>query len=385
MNKKKQILILIFLFSTCIFAQQTRFMVVADPHIFSPSADFNQTILYELTLSAIAEQVDFIFFPGDLVIKRPADSSLTDTVLKDWRFVLDTLNHHDIRVFACRGNRDAGSGSVWVSLFSGDYSFPANGPEMEMNRTYAIEYNNMLFLSLDQYFNSHRINQAWLDEILNLNTKPHIFAAGHEPAFEIVNESYMGVYPGERDTFWGSLSQAGAKAFFSGHDHFFDHTIMADSTGLLKNNVHQIIVGTGGGYLFSDDDFDGNNGRWEPIKLSHDNKYGYLLMEVNDLDVRMIWKYRTGKNIFEDGGDSYAFLPTSIDNIDPCYNTLQIYPNPFSQSTTLFFNNPDRQSYILRITDLSGKICRIVDDIKTGEYILEKGDLKKNYQFIPIR
>ena len=41
-----------------------RFMVVGDVHHYSPSSDFTQTILYELTLAAIEEEVDFIFFPG---------------------------------------------------------------------------------------------------------------------------------------------------------------------------------------------------------------------------------------------------------------------------------------------------------------------------------
>jgi hypothetical protein len=35
--------------------------------------------------------------------------------------------------------------------------------------------------------------------------------------------------------------------------------------------------------------------------------------------------------------------------------------------------------------DLSGKVCRIVDDITTPEYILEKGNLKQGFYFIELR
>jgi len=143
---RKHILILVLFLSAGLNAQQsTRFMVVADPHIYSPSSNFRQTILFELTVAAIEEQVDFIFFPGDLAIRKPADSTQIDTVLMDWRFVLDTLKHHNIRVLACRGNNDAYSGYAWDSLFTGDCSFPVNGPETEINRTYAFEFNDILF------------------------------------------------------------------------------------------------------------------------------------------------------------------------------------------------------------------------------------------------
>jgi predicted phosphodiesterase len=386
MRTKKYILILIFLFSTSIYAQQsTRFIVVSDQHIYSPSQDFSQTIMYEITMAAIDEQVDFIFLTGDLTIRKPVDSTQTDTVLRDWRFVLDTLNNHDIKVFACRGNNDISSEATWDSLFAGDFAFPSNGPETELNRTYAIEYNNILFISLDQYFESHRINQEWLNEILATNTKPHVFAAGHEPAFKLVNTSCMGAYPEERNIFWESLAEAGAKIFFCGHDHFFDHAIIKDSTGVSNIEIHQVIVGTGGGSLFSDSEYDGDNGRWIPTRIFHENNYGYILVEVNDLEARMTWKHRTGQNIFEDGGDSYTFSSTSIDTNLPGNNILRAYPNPFTHSTTLLFNNPSGDSYTLRIMDLSGKICRIVENIHTSEYVLEKGNLKEGFCFVELR
>ena len=96
-----------------------RFMVVGDPHHYSPSPDFRQTMLYELTLAAIEEEVDFIFFTGDLAIRGFDTPAEEDSVLKDWRFVLDTLEHHNIKVFACRGNNDISSRQAWDSLFSG--------------------------------------------------------------------------------------------------------------------------------------------------------------------------------------------------------------------------------------------------------------------------
>ncbi len=64
---------------------------------------------------------------------------------------------------------------------------------------------------------------------------------------------------------------------------------------------------------------------------------------------------------------------------------LSIYPNPFSDQTVLTFNNPDESIYTLYIMDLSGKVCRIVDDIKTSKYIIEKEDLIPGFYFIKLR
>jgi hypothetical protein len=66
-------------------------------------------------------------------------------------------------------------------------------------------------------------------------------------------------------------------------------------------------------------------------------------------------------------------------------NEFRIIPNPFKETTMLMFDNPEKQSYPLYIMDLSGKVCRIVDNITTSEYVLEKGDLKEGFYFLELR
>jgi len=66
-------------------------------------------------------------------------------------------------------------------------------------------------------------------------------------------------------------------------------------------------------------------------------------------------------------------------------NRIQIYPNPFNNSTTLLFNNPEGCSYSLYIMDLSGKLVRIVDNINSSRYVFEKGDMKEGFYFIELR
>jgi 3D (Asp-Asp-Asp) domain-containing protein len=65
--------------------------------------------------------------------------------------------------------------------------------------------------------------------------------------------------------------------------------------------------------------------------------------------------------------------------------SLSVSPNPFNKSATLRFNNPDEYPYTLYIMDLSGKICRIVENLITNQYILEREDLKPGFYFVELR
>jgi len=371
---KKNLFICLLGFVTWIYAQETtRFMVVGDPHINSPSSDFKKTKLFEIVLAAIAEEMDFVFFPGDLVISGFGDFAEKDSVLKDWRYVLDTLATHDIRVFACRGNNDYNK-EAWDSLFTGNYAFPQNGPEDEKNITYAIEYNNILFIALDQYTQSHRINQDWLDSILSNNKKSHVFAAGHEPAFKYLHSNCMGAYPEERNIFWESLIKAGAKIFFCAHDHFYDHAVIDDGDDDVQNDIHQVIVGTAS-YLHQDGEFNGDNGRWTPDSIFHEQKNGYVLVEVDGDDVQFTWKHRVEPHVFEDGGDSFKFLTTSIE--DPqlltSFELYQNYPNPFNPKTIINYELPITNNVDLSIYNILGqKVATLVSKKQSvGRYQVE--------------
>jgi len=56
-----------------------------------------------------------------------------------------------------------------------------------------------------------------------------------------------------------------------------------------------------------------------------------------------------------------------------------------SESTSLFFSNPEGFEYRLYLIDLSGKVCRIVENINTSEYMLKKGDLNQGLYFVELR
>lgn len=394
-------IIVIILASLCfpVFAQPAeRFMVVGDVHHYSPAADFKQTMLYEFVQEAIARQVDFLFLSGDLTIQSFGDAAEMDSALKDWRMALDTLNSHHIKLYACRGNND-GSKDSWDSLFSGDYRFPQNGPLQEKNLTYAIEYDDLLFIALDQHCDDEKINQIWLDSLLSNKKAAHLFAAGHEPAFKLLHSNCMAAFPDERNTFWESLITAGAKIFFCGHDHFYDHSIIDDGDGNAANDVHQVIVGTGS-YAHSDAEYDGDNGRWTPLRLFHEEASGYVLIEILDDEVRLTWKHRIAAGVFEDGGDSYIFWPTQIEDSErrPVHTLHQNYPNPFNPVTVISYQLSVLSEVELYVYNLLGqKVATLISARQpAGNYKVEWDAmgfasgvyfyrLKTNHGFVQIK
>ncbi len=70
---------------------------------------------------------------------------------------------------------------------------------------------------------------------------------------------------------------------------------------------------------------------------------------------------------------------------DNIADKINIYPNPFNEKTTIKFNNPDAQPYTLCLTDLSGKVYRIEQNIITGKYILERSELQAGIYFVELR
>jgi len=78
-----------------------------------------------------------------------------------------------------------------------------------INPTFAVAHENALFIGLDNYVTPHRVNQAWLDQQLAANPRPHVFAFGHEPAFAVRHSDCLDDYPAARDAFLASLTDAG--------------------------------------------------------------------------------------------------------------------------------------------------------------------------------
>lgn len=212
----------------------------------------------------------------------------------------------------------------------------------EENFTYSVSHKNALFIALDNYKNIHTVNQEWLDDQLASNTLPHIFVFGHEAAFKVFHADCLDDSLSARNTFWQSLSQAGVKTYFCGHDHFVDIARIDDGDGNEDNDLYQYLVGTGGGWLMSQySNYNGENTPYSPNRIFHEMEFGYALVEVSgdgqhDCDVTITWKKRTwnsGISAYEYiGANSIQYSTCVSSNINTVQsNSYSIYPNPASE------------------------------------------------------
>lgn len=63
---------------------------------------------------------------------------------------------------------------------------------------------------------------------------------------------------------------------------------------------------------------------------------------------------------------------------------ISIFPNPFNESTTVKFFNPDNKEFILTITDIRGSVLRKEAGIRSNEILIERNDLKEGMYFIEL-
>jgi PKD repeat protein len=111
----------------------------------------------------------------------------------------------------------------------------------------------------------------------------------------------MANFPADRDVFWDSLGEAGAKVYFTGHDHLFDHLRMMDGEG---NWIHQYIVGTAGAPMhtwtgvYPDSRVEG---------ISHIENNGYSMVEVAGDSFTVYFKERTAPGVYTQAADVSTF------------------------------------------------------------------------------
>jgi hypothetical protein len=286
-----------------------RFAVVGDTHVAAGD------LAGEMAASMVADGVDLVVFPGDIVQAglRVSGTELR-AELRAWKDAVGPLVAAGIGVYPVRGNHEADAPDIlaaWSEAFSGAFALPADGPAGEEGLTYSFTHKNALFVGLDDYVSLHRSNQAWLDtRLASRSGLPHLFVFGHEPAFKVNHTDCLDDDPAARDTFWRNLAAAGAGVYLSGHDHFFDAARIVDAGAGATTGLVQLVVGTGGGDLFSRYGYDGENSDFLPSVLSHLEVNGYLLVEVSgegedDLGVTLTFKQR----IPGDGGEPAGYVP----------------------------------------------------------------------------
>ena len=283
----------------------------------------NQTITKEIRDAVINEHANILLWTGDIVNVNeeagPKEEDKTQYLkngLKAWRdIVMQPLLDSGVKVLPVRGNHEVewhvkndpkpreivDAAAVWTELFKKDV--PDNGPPNEKYLSFFYNTDSVLCIGFDQFKgpnetkDRHSINQDWLDKVLAKNKKPFIFAYGHEPAFAAGSpkhtpEASLAAHADRRNRMWKSLGDAGARVYFCGHDHFYDHMQVSRDGTQPGFEMHQFTVGTAGApfdpsqpYYPAED--------WKLQRIKHfDSVNGYLLVTINGDTATVIFKAR---------------------------------------------------------------------------------------------
>jgi len=282
-------------------ASISRFVVTGDSR--GGDNGINSAILSELVPAIVAEQADLVVFSGDLT------NNGTLSQLEYWvQTFMAPLAASGIPVYPCRGNHD-GVIEAWNTVFSA--ILPGNGPSGQEYLTYSVAYDNALFI----LFDGLTINQAFVDEQLEGKTQPHVFFCNHYPAFAVQHADGLSAFPEARDAFWDSIGNAHGRTYFTGHDHFYDHTRILDSRG---HPIEQYIVGTAGAPLY---DWGGTypDPRVQPV--AHFKSYGYLVVDIDGTEVQLTYKERVAPNVYEATDDVFTYgTPFPTENLPAAHH-----------------------------------------------------------------
>jgi hypothetical protein len=305
------------------FAQEPwKFIVTCDSRGYANG--IQETVLSELVTEIVSQGVDFVLFPGDLVSGYAASGPAEfEAQLRAWVQIMQPVYNANIAVYVGRGNHEIGDvwgiyshlgmdpndnyATRWLNVFGNDLfpeqKLPDNGPAGEKYMTYSVTHKNAFVVCLDEYAGTgheavHKVNQKWLDAQLAANTKPHIFLTGHEPAFRALHTDCLDNWPAERDALWASIRNAGGRTYFCGHDHFYDHARIDDADGNPDNDIHQYIIGTAGAWPYSWlPPYRGNNGDYTVEQWHHAERFGYVLVEIDNLNATLTWIQRHSNDL----------------------------------------------------------------------------------------
>lgn len=270
-----------------------RFGVIGDTRSATDDGIGTNVGIFDRIVSGLlTEDVDFITFTGDLVYKEDAH------YYNVWLTCLNPVINLGIPLYPVRGNHDTDlGGTAYLATFP---DLPQNGPAGEEGLTYSFGSRTCFFVGVDEYVNAAQVNQTWLDAQFAANRKPHVFVMGHQPAFKVYHADCLDDQAAKRNTFWNSIKSAGGRTYFCGHDHLYDHARIDDGDGDADNDVHQLIVGTGGASLHTGTySYNGNNSPFTPVNVLRDqNRYGYGVVEVKGLTVKFTYKAMTGAGTF---------------------------------------------------------------------------------------
>jgi hypothetical protein len=250
-------IIIVWAASSIALADPWKFAVMADGR--ANSWDDNGFGVAAKTMGILVsdiknQSVDFVIFPGDLVISNTSNPAIVNKQLDSWKSVMKPLFDAGINIYVIRGNHDLSK-----AAFINHFSLADNAASPDGGFTYSFTHKNAEFFGFDQYinrkstFNDHlyaltsnrgQMMNSWVTAQINNTTSPLNFAFGHEMLFPSkYHPDCMANDPFSRDDLVAALGNHHG-AYLCGHDHMYMRCTASDGQG---HTVPELIVGTAGG------------------------------------------------------------------------------------------------------------------------------------------
>ncbi len=128
--------------------------------------------------------------------------------------------------------------------------------------------------------------------------------------------------------------------------------------------------------------FDGTD--WIVYNTSNSGlAYNYVTsVAIDSVGNKWIGTTQAGLNVFKQGGVILGINEESIKI--PSDRSLIIYPNPFSTSTTIEFQNKDNENHTLAIYNSTGQLVRKIENITEGQIKIERENLLAGLYFFRL-
>ena len=134
-------------------------------------------------------------------------------------------------------------------------------------------------------------------------------------------------------------------------------------------------------------------------KLHPDSNYRPWLRNIAENSAEFIGEYEKTYYFYSIARDGVGYLESPPDSYDLALNvtfgveenelhnpnSLKIYPNPFTDKTTIEFSNPNHTKYKLTVYCLYGNKVLELDNIKSNKIELEKGNLSRGVYIIELK
>lgn len=369
-----------------------KFAVVGDSRgdgVITSTAWVNTNVLQAVACGITNDRAEFVLFAGDMIhgSNTPSCTNLAAQYAV-WSNAFSPVYTARIPVYPIRGNHEMNGdpdGSIYTSIFGS--TVPDNGPEGETGKTYSFSHNNTLIIGLDQYQSPHRVNQAWLDSQLASNHFPHVFVFGHEPAVQVSHSDCLASENASRDLFLKSITEAGCRIYFCGHDHFYNRARLMPRNGI---NIMQAVSGTCGAPYYTWDGIYGKNyGEENMASNCYYSAYtnGYVLVTVSNFNVTMEWKGSTNPFDLAQGRlttwetyDTYCYQITNpaIRNVNDYDGDSLADPAVYSEEQGVMAVARSASNYVIFTSLIGGSGAVIAPGDYDGDGLADQAAYWKN-------